>query len=199
MNKPLKSTTAREKVMLLVVLLAALGFLGWKFVFIPLQNRISGLQADKGLLQEEIDRLEEKIDRKTALEREWRELEKDRERLAILLPAPDQLPLVLGDLEELIGRYPNELKLLRSEGFVDREDYLGFSFRAGFEGKDSSLLSLFEALERFPHLLIASEAAWRREEERSSLEVIFALVFGDQGKKDKPEQEETGDVTGRPS
>ena len=192
MNKRRQSLTTREKALLLVALAAVLGFLGWKFVFIPVQGQINQLQAEKDLLQAEVDRLEEKISRKAALEKEWREMEGERERLSIVLPAQDQLPLVLGNLEELIGRYPVKLSLLRTGEFTDQPDYSGISFRSGFEGEDGSLLSLFEELERFPHLLIAEEAAWKREEGKSpNLEVVFTLVFQED---EKEEEKKEGEV-----
>lgn len=191
MNKRRQSLTTREKV-LLVALAAVLGFFGWKFVFIPVQSQINQLQAEKDLLQAEVDRLEEKISRKTALEKEWREMEGERERLSIVLPAQDQMPLVLGNLEELIDRYPVKLSLLRTGEFADQANYSGISFRSGFEGEDGSLLSLFEELERFPHLLIAEEAAWKREEGKSpNLEVVFTLVFQED---EKEEEKKEGEV-----
>ncbi|HHX86757.1 MAG TPA: hypothetical protein GX693_01105, partial [Firmicutes bacterium] len=167
MNKRKQSLTTREKVLLMVALAAVLGFLGWKFVFIPVQSQVKQLQAEREVLQAQVDRLEEKISRKAALEKEWREMKEERDRLSIVLPAQDQLPLVLGNLEELIGRYPVKLSTLRTGEFADQADSSGISFRAGFDGQDSSLVSLFEELERFPHLLITEEAVWKREEGKS--------------------------------
>lgn len=192
MNKRGTSRTSREKVLLLVVLVLALGFLGWNFAFVPLQNRINQLHTERDLLQAEVDRLENKIRQRADLEREWAEMEEERKHLSILLPDQEQLPLVLGNFEDLIDRQPVKMGLLRSEGFVDREDYQGLTFRAGFEGQGSNLLYLFGELERFSHLLITKETTWNIEEDKDSkLEMIFTLVLLEEELKNDPEEGST--------
>ena len=110
-----QSLTTREKVLLLVALALLLIFLGGKFLLIPFRAYMGRLQEEKGFLLAELEYLEEKIVHKRALEREWKRLKVERERLSTVLPARDQLPLVLADLESWIARYPVKLTRLHTE------------------------------------------------------------------------------------
>ncbi len=177
MTKPQPSRSSREKALLFMVLVAALGFLGWKFVYIPLRAQAAQMRCEREQLQGEIDLLEDKISRKAALEMEWKHMEREGERLSTVLPDRDQLPIVFANLGELIARHPVNLRLLRTEGFSDQDGCPGLSFQAGFEGPDDNLFMLFEEIERFPHLLVVADTSWRGEADSSQLVMTFALVF----------------------
>ncbi len=82
-NKPkIFNVSKKEKNLLLILLIAVLGFLIYRFVFIPQEGKIDVLKVEKNEYDEELAKIDEIISRENMINKEWDSLNKDFEKLS---------------------------------------------------------------------------------------------------------------------
>lgn len=177
-----KAATRRSRVLVWVLLLLACSFIAWQLFLMPLWQEYREMNATRSSLLAENRRLEQKLNRKGQLEEEWERSQEEGRRLAVIIPSLEELPGVLGELENLLNNFQLEITSWRAGEVTRFERHAAISFNLSINGLHQDLLLLLEDLEHFPHLLIVESAAIERMEEGgSAMELIFNLVFLGEG------------------
>ena len=178
MKKKKRALSRREAVLLLLVFGLAVLFSGWKFVYRPWVDTYRSLREEKSALQETIARLERELDRQPEIEAEWRRRHEAGRALEETVPALDQIPRVLAELEELLQKENVAITRLVVSGIQRLENQAVVSFQLGLEGEQQNTLTMLARLERFNRLLVVDSVAWKNNDSgKWTMDLMFALLF----------------------
>lgn len=176
-----KQPASKQLKILLLLAVVAVGFLAWRYYWNPKLQFLAGLRLEQAQLRGEYARLDEKIKVQKQVEQEWRRWREEGEQLKVLLPSIQELPRVLGNLEDILGRYPLLIESFASGELRKDPGYVVVPLSLRVSGPDAELMALLAELEQFPHLLLIEQVAWQKQPEQSILNLNFALVLLPEG------------------
>ncbi len=168
----------REALLLLAAILLAFSLAGWRCLVAPLLHTASELRLERESLLQEQKQLQGRLQRKgdlfVAAER-WQDRAAELHRA---LPAPEDLPKVLENLEALLHQSPVIVHTLQAAEPETEENYAALPLQLRVSGEPAALLDLLEQLEQFESLLLVDQLGWSRESETgASLELSFRLIL----------------------
>ena len=139
---------------------------------------IRDLYLDQSQIRAEIEQYKAIIADEQQITASYLEKEPDRQRYEMLLPAADQQPEAIGNLEKLIDSGPGRLLTMRIN---ENSNYGGYSAQnisikiGGLKAFPDHLIS---QLEHFPQLLIIEQLEWQAgEAEAGTLNLSLSLYF----------------------
>ncbi|MEW5785533.1 MAG: hypothetical protein AB1767_10750 [Bacillota bacterium] len=172
--------TKREKHLILLLMILALFYCGWTFLFYPLYANYTALRQVEATLIREQDGMLETLRRREEIAASWTCWQSRQERLHISLPSPDQLPAVLKRLEALLPLFPVAVESLQIGEIENQAPLTARRAKLRLSGEARQILLLLERLERFEHLLLIDDLSWsRREDDTVTLELSLRLLFYD--------------------
>lgn len=98
-----RSLGLRERVLLVLVVLVAVGFAFWNFWIAPIQHELSGLAAQENQLQMQITASKNQVSELSQMEKELEALRAQNDN-GSTLPAYDNLPVLMQELNSVLGK-----------------------------------------------------------------------------------------------
>ena len=139
---------------------------------------IRNLYLDQSRIRAEIGYYDAIIANGQQLTDSYLEKEPDRQRYTILLPAADQQPEAIGNLEKLICSGPGRLLNMRVNEKSDYGSYSAQNISIRIGSLKAFPDNLISQLEHFPHLLIIEQIEWQAgEAEAGALNLSLSLYF----------------------
>ena len=178
----MRGMTGRERLMLVLVGVAAIVAAFYLFVYTPMNTRITALRTDLQKQQTELRRLQELAATKTAKEQEFATLSERIKLIEVRLPPEREIPTLIRQLQDTAGEIGIRLNLLRpgatQAGTVPAPagqprqqpqqpapagqappPYQQFRLDLAFEGTYADLMAFLGRLENFPRFLVLKQVA----------------------------------------
>lgn len=167
-----------EASLIAAVLIAAIALTAWQFAGRNLHQEIAGLAEKSSSLGAEVAGLEEILSRKDSIESKWVHLQEDEARLNVLLPEISELPSVLGELENIVEYYDDQVTSFQTVEIESRDAHLSLPFTLCAEGSPFVITAIIKALEAFPHLLVIDYLRWASIDGKvAAVDINFRVYF----------------------
>lgn len=166
---------------IVLLLLVGAGLLYWFFFLRPALAKIGDLRETNAAQVREIAALKSKLAEKPEIEKKWKEISDQEAYLRSRIPRREDLPQVLGTLEELIQSSGLDIETFSAGELQQGEGYLFIPVTLRIGGSAGDLLRLLEELEQFTHFTLTKEASIEEGEGAHRLNVSFNLIFIPEG------------------
>jgi Tfp pilus assembly protein PilO len=173
--------TARERLMLVGVAVAAILAAFYMLIYTPAMTRIGALRTELQKQQTELRRLQDLAATKTAKEQEFATLSERIKLIEVRLPPEREIPTLIRQLQDTAGEIGIKLNLLRpgatQAGQIPAQPgqprqqpqqpapagqappYQQFRLDLAFEGTYADLMAFLGRLENFPRFLVLKQVA----------------------------------------
>jgi len=173
--------TARERLMIIAVVVAAIVAVFYLFVYTPISGRIEVLRRDLDKQKTELARLQQLAATKAAREQEFATLSERIKLIEVRLPPEREIPTLIRQLQDTAGEIGIRLNLLRpgatQAGAIaapagqprpqpqqptpagQAPPYQQFRLDLAFEGTYADLMAFLGRLENFPRFLVLKQVA----------------------------------------
>ncbi len=144
-----------KKIAVVVVLLAALGYLGNMYLLAPKRQRIAQLEKEIKEVTLKIEKAKKSMRRAKALEREVAELEKKLEVMKAVLPTKEEIPGLIREVSKLgyYNRINYALFQPGKEKVMAEKNYAVMPIRLEFEASYPQLVSLLSGVAKMERLV----------------------------------------------
>ena len=144
-----------KKVLVLVVLLAVLGYVGNMYLLAPKRERIAHLDKEIKDVTLKIEKAKRSMRRAKALEREVAELEKKLEVMKAVLPTKEEIPGLIREISKLgyYNRINYALFQPGQEKIIAEKNYAVMPIRLEFQASYPQLVSLLNGVARMERLV----------------------------------------------
>lgn len=176
----MRGITARERLMIVGVIIVAIAAAFYLFVYTPVTARIEVLRRDLTKEQSELLRLRELAATKGAREQEYAALAERIKLIEVRLPPEREIPTLIRQLQDTAGEIGIRLNLLRPGATqagtapapagqqrqpqqpapaAQTPPYQQFRLDLAFEGTYADLMAFLGRLENFPRFLVLKQVA----------------------------------------
>ena len=178
----MRGMTARERLMIVLVGVAAIVAAFYLLIYTPMTTRIAALRTDLQKQQTELRQLQELAATKTAKEQEFATLSERIKLIEVRLPPEREIPTLIRQLQDTAGEIGIKLNLLRPgatqagtapaaagqpRGQAQQPapagqappPYQQFRLDLAFEGTYADLMAFLGRLENFPRFLVLKQVA----------------------------------------
>ena len=179
----MRGMTARERLMIVLVGVAAIVAAFYLLVYTPVTGRIQVLQGDLKKQRDELGRLQQLAATKAAKEQEFATLSERIKLIEVRLPPEREIPTLIRQLQDTAGEIGIRLNLLRPGATqagvapaaaagprpqpqpqqpapaAQPPPYQQFRVDMAFEGTYADLMAFLGRLENFPRFLVLKQVA----------------------------------------
>jgi type IV pilus assembly protein PilO len=179
--------TARQKLILLVLLLIVVNFGFYKYVYTGRAGEMKALSADVVRLQQSINTKKALVSDMEKIKRERAELQEKYTKILDRLPEEKEIPRLLRQVATVAGRSGLEVVIFKQKNPLDQELYREIPVEVSINGAYQSLWGFLNQLSQIPRIVNVGELhakAVENPDGRSAITAsLVATVFQSHSKE----------------
>ncbi len=149
--------TARQKLILLVLLLIVVNFGFYKYVYTGRAGEMKALSADVVRLQQSINTKKALVSDMEKIKRERAELQEKYTKILDRLPEEKEIPRLLRQVATVAGRSGLEVVIFKQKNPLDQELYREIPVEVSINGAYQSLWGFLNQLSQIPRIVNVGE------------------------------------------
>jgi len=149
--------TARQKLILLVLLLIVVNFGFYKYVYTGRAGEMKALSADVVRLQQSINTKKALVSDMEKIKRERAELQEKYTKILDRLPEEKEIPRLLRQVATVAGRSGLEVVIFKQKNPLDQELYREIPVEISINGAYQSLWGFLNQLSQIPRIVNVGE------------------------------------------